>query len=231
MPWIFFPDACCSVVVHQDSPDLLVVRSRLPGDIERILGRNTAVEVTPRADYRFRATVSRQAFAEAVLRRLGGMTYTNVKAAVPKADQGRAYLMNRVWAAGLDAQIEASQPQRIVVDSFLEEDPEQLDIFRRKAPRRRPVNTEAHARSSDPDTSHAAAAALRPTETEAAVLDALARCPSGATASELVALMKGAWNTITPRLAPLCRKGFIRDSGERRKGPTNRSQIVWSVLQ
>jgi hypothetical protein len=228
---MFFPDACCSVVVHADSPDLLVVRSRLPGDLERILGGNTAVEVTPKADYRFRATVTRQAFAEAVLRRLGGMSYTNVKAAIPKSDQGRAYLMNRIWAAGLDAQIEASQPRRIVVDSFLDEDPEQLDIFRRKAPRKRPAKTEAHARAADPDTSQAAAASMRPTDTEAAVLDALGRCPNGATASELVALMKGAWNTITPRLAPLTRKGFIVDTGERRKGPTNRSQIVWAVVQ
>jgi hypothetical protein len=231
MPWIFFPDACCSVVVHQDSPDLLVVRSRLKGDIERILGPSIAVAVTPRADYRFRTTVTRQLFAEAILRRLGSMSYTNVKAAVPKGDQGRAYLMNRVWAAGLDAQIDASNPNRIVVDAFLEEDPLQLDIFRRRSPRKSPAKTEAHARSSDPDTSHAAAASLRPTDTEAAVLDALARCPSGATASELVALMKGAWNTITPRLAPLCRKGFVHDTGERRKGPTNRSQIVWAALQ
>lgn len=90
--------------------------------------------------------------------------------------------------------------------------------------------TEAHARHTDPDTSHAAAASMRATETEAAVLAALKKCPNGATASELVALMHGAWNSVTPRLAPLTRKGLIKDSGERRKGPTNRRQIVWKAI-
>lgn len=152
MPWMFFPDACCSVVAHQDQPGSLVVRSRLAGDIERILGP-VAVEVTPKADYRFRATVSREAFAEAVLRRLGAMSYTNVKAAIPKADQRRAYLMNRIWSAGLDAQFEAANPRRIVVDAFLEEDPEQPDLFESR--RRRDRGVAKVAGNTDPEWSRA----------------------------------------------------------------------------
>ena len=107
--------------------------------------------------------------------------------------------------------------------------PENLDLF--AAPKRPPPpTTEAYARLSDPGTSHAAAASVRPTEMEMAVYMALSKIPAGATASELVERMGMAWNSVSPRFAPLVRKGFIRDSGERRPGPSNRKQIVWQVI-
>jgi hypothetical protein len=60
------------------------------------------------------------------------MTYTNVKKAIPKGDDsGRAYLMNRIWAAGLDAQEDAEKGTRYV-DELLHEDrrgPVVRDLF------------------------------------------------------------------------------------------------------
>jgi len=37
--------------------------------------------------------------------------------------------------------------------------------------------------------------------------------------------------TISPRFAPLVRKGFIEDTGERRKASTGHSQRVMKVIK
>jgi hypothetical protein len=87
--------------------------------------------------------------------------------------------------------------------------------------------TEAHARSSDPGTSHAAAASVRATDLESRVLNAIRNCPKGATSSELESLTKLTNQSLTPRFAPMRRKGLIYDSGEKRKGESGRMQIVW----
>ena len=65
------------------------------------------------------------------------------------------------------------------------------------------------------------------TKLEAVVLSALREHPNGLTNHGLVRVTGIDWNTITPRIAPLVRKGLVFDSGKRREGPTNRSCIVW----
>jgi len=88
--------------------------------------------------------------------------------------------------------------------------------------------TEAHARNTDPGTSHAAAASVRATDLESRVLEAIRYCePGGATSSELESLTKLTNQSLTPRFAPMRRKGLIYDSGEKRKGESGRMQIVW----
>lgn len=120
MAWILFPDAFVSVVTHEDQPTKVVVRARLRGDIERLLP-GAEVEKTPQADYLYRVTVDRNWLTEAVAFRLRQMTYTNVKGAISKSDDsGRAFMMNRIWAAGLDAQRDAERGTRYV-DEFMEE--------------------------------------------------------------------------------------------------------------
>jgi hypothetical protein len=85
-------------------------------------------------------------------------------------------------------------------------------------------------RFDDPDTSVEAAESVDATRLEAMVRDAVwARGELGATNSELVGILGIAWNTVSPRCAPLKRKGFICDSGERRPGPSGRMQIVWKA--
>jgi len=37
--------------------------------------------------------------------------------------------------------------------------------------------------------------------------------------------------TISPRFAPLIRKGFIADTGEKRKAKSGRSQRVMKIIQ
>lgn len=131
MGWFLFPDAFVSVVAHNDMPTKVVVRARLPGDIERLLP-GAAVEKTPSADYLYRTVADRHQVAEVLAERIRRMTYTNVKKAIPKGDDtGRAFLMNRIWAAGLDAQEDAEKGTRYV-DEFLHEDrrgPVVRDLF------------------------------------------------------------------------------------------------------
>lgn len=91
---------------------------------------------------------------------------------------------------------------------------------------------EAYARGSDPGTSHAAAESVRgedATRMEIKVLNAIRSSPQGMTNHEIVESTGLTWNTASPRVRPLVRKGWIADSGERRVGPTNRKCIVWKA--
>ena len=85
-------------------------------------------------------------------------------------------------------------------------------------------------RYDDPDTSYEAAHSVKATELEAKVRDAIFKQGDyGATGWEVAAVLKMSINTVSPRFAPLRRKGFIYDSGERRPGPSGRNQIVWKI--
>jgi DNA-binding MarR family transcriptional regulator len=102
----------------------------------------------------------------------------------------------------------------------------QQDLFGHRAGRQ----GAAFARGSDPDTSHQAAEHVQrhtATRLERLALAAVRANPAGLTNHEIAAVTGVVWNTITPRMKPLERKGLVYDSGLRRKGPTNRPCIVW----
>jgi DNA-binding IclR family transcriptional regulator len=62
------------------------------------------------------------------------------------------------------------------------------------------------------------------------VLEALKTSQKGCTADELAEKLPTVpMNTLTPRFASLMRKGLIRDTGERRRGKSGRSQRVLCV--
>jgi predicted transcriptional regulator len=91
---------------------------------------------------------------------------------------------------------------------------------------------EAYARASDPDTSQDSAEEVqgeKANRLEQVVVEALKNHPNGLTNHGLVAVTGIDWNTITPRIAPLKRKGLVIDSGQRREGPRNRPCIVWKA--
>lgn len=95
-----------------------------------------------------------------------------------------------------------------------------------------PLDGEARARNTDPATSHQAAAQVRgddATRMEKLVFDCLNEAPHGLTNHELVEATGLTWNTVTPRIRPMVRKGLVMDSGERRPGPTGKRCIVWKV--
>ena len=92
----------------------------------------------------------------------------------------------------------------------------------------------ATARNTDPDTSQEAADSVRgpiANAMEKKVLDAIRDNGGEAHADIIVDLSGQNWNTITPRIAPLRRKNFIKDSGKREVGRSGRKQIVWELIK
>jgi len=78
-------------------------------------------------------------------------------------------------------------------------------------------------RADDPDTSRAAAAGVNTAVLEQTVLDLLGRVgPS--TTHELADMSEIQLVSISPRIAPLRRKGLVEASGEKRAGST-----VWRL--
>jgi hypothetical protein len=82
-------------------------------------------------------------------------------------------------------------------------------------------------RKTDPDTSKEAAESVPVQRLEKLVYEAIKAAPNGLTAEEIEKLIPGVkLNSITPRIAPLIKKGYIEDSGERRRASSGRSQRV-----
>ena len=103
-----------------------------------------------------------------------------------------------------------------------------IDLFERY------FGTEAKklVRTSDPDTSHAAANSVDTTLLESMVFEVISKYPNGCIVDDVereLAPLRS--NSITPRFAPLIRKGFIFDTGERRKASSGRSQRVVKVTE
>lgn len=83
------------------------------------------------------------------------------------------------------------------------------------------------ARRRDPDTAKKAAASVPVADLEARVLRALRLSKAGMTTHELAWLLKVDLVSVSPRMRPLAEKGLVQDSGERRRGDSGRSSIVW----
>ena len=87
-------------------------------------------------------------------------------------------------------------------------------------------------RTNDPDTSHAAADSVDTSQLESMVYEVISKYPDGCIADDVereLAHLRS--HSITPRFAPLMRKGFIVDTGERRIASSGRSQRVVKVTE
>jgi len=93
--WIFLNNAFISMVEHREQPDSLMIRARSEGDIERLFN-DAEVTETPTADYRFRATVTKQEAAAAISSKVQSIDYDNFKNSVDENDRHDAYL--GVWS-------------------------------------------------------------------------------------------------------------------------------------
>jgi hypothetical protein len=99
--WVIQNTAFVSIVEHRDDARKLIVRGRFKGDVERFLnplpnGMHVIEEVTPSADYRFRAVVQRGDVAHAMLRGVSKITYPNFKDSIKAAF--RKSIAMRVWS-------------------------------------------------------------------------------------------------------------------------------------
>lgn len=114
--WVFLNDAFFSIVDEKAKEsktrkpakrratdrDILVVRARLKGDIERVFTQHMKLagkplEVTESAlsDYRFRARVPRGIVKEVMVAEVQRITYGNFKDSVAEDDRHKAY--SGVW--------------------------------------------------------------------------------------------------------------------------------------
>ena len=86
--------------------------------------------------------------------------------------------------------------------------------------------TPGMARVTDPDTSKKAAATVDSAALEALVVDALRSNPD-ASIQDVVELTGERYRSISPRFAPLRRKGLICVSGKKRAAQTGRTVQTW----
>jgi hypothetical protein len=99
--WVFTPKSFLSIVEHPHEDDLLYVCARFKGDIEELFPQADVVEV-PKADYRFRTSMSRDKVADAMARAVRTLDYGDVKTQVKDPDRRDAYI--EVWQAMWQAQ-------------------------------------------------------------------------------------------------------------------------------
>ena len=85
-------------------------------------------------------------------------------------------------------------------------------------------------RKTDPDTSFEAAATVPVERMEKIVYEAIKGAPDGLTSEQIEKVTGLRSGSVTPRIAPLIRKGYIEATGERRKASSGRSQRVLKVV-
>ena len=108
--WIFLSDAFISVVAHRDDGNLLLVRARLDGDLERAFSRigiAPVVQTLNHADYRFRTTVDRSTFERLLTAAAREIVYDNFKNQIADDDALRHDAYFRVWETMHTAQRQA----------------------------------------------------------------------------------------------------------------------------
>jgi hypothetical protein len=83
-------------------------------------------------------------------------------------------------------------------------------------------------RTNDPDTSHAAANSVDSTKLEGLVYEAIKKFgDKGCISDQILAMYPNyPYSSITARYRALLDKGFIVDTGERRKGQSGKNQRV-----
>lgn len=94
--WVYLNNAFLSIVAHRAKPDILLVRARLKGDIERVFPKAEITE-SARSDYRFRAEVKRKEAGKVLGEIAAGLKYDNFKHSVDEPDRHDAYV--KAWQA------------------------------------------------------------------------------------------------------------------------------------
>ena len=106
--WIFCKLGFFSAVQHREKPDVLLVRARFKGDLERLYkamdhSKCGPIQETSDADYRFRMECPKSAFSEVVWSMARSIDYDNFKnAAHDGTVRDEAYM--DVWRAMWSAQ-------------------------------------------------------------------------------------------------------------------------------
>jgi hypothetical protein len=84
--WVFSQQGFISIVRHIDKPNVLIVRSRFQGHIERIFP-NVRVEEDGERDYRFRAELPVKEVSKVIARLVSEIDYDNFKNSLDMNDE------------------------------------------------------------------------------------------------------------------------------------------------
>lgn len=88
--WLCLSDAFLSIVAVPGRPEMLKVRARCPGHIERTF-EGVEVQCTPGRDYLHRAEIPRAQVMEVLSRLVQDIDYDNFKDSVPDTKLHTAY--------------------------------------------------------------------------------------------------------------------------------------------
>jgi hypothetical protein len=92
--WLMLNNAFLSVVHKECGPDELLVRSRRPGDIEKVFP-DAVVRESLGTDYRYRSVMPRSVVADAMARVVDSIDYPNFKGSTHDNKLHDAYM--GVW--------------------------------------------------------------------------------------------------------------------------------------
>ena len=92
--WIVLSEAYLSIVADPKHPSQLLVRARLPKDINRVFPK-AQLFTKPNYDYKYRALVDREEVAKAIAEQLRSIEYTNFKDTVKDGPRHEAYF--NIW--------------------------------------------------------------------------------------------------------------------------------------
>ena len=96
--WIMLNNSFLSIVENRNDPSELLVRSRVKGDIEKIIFDADVFEDSS-ADYKYRSFIKKEKVASLISNELIKINYDNFKNSVPKDDFERYKAYNNVWSA------------------------------------------------------------------------------------------------------------------------------------
>jgi hypothetical protein len=105
--WLFTDQGFYSVVAHNRDPGKLLVRARVRADLEALREQIPEIRIYSdrRADYRWRAVVTRAEWVKAVALLAASIDYPNFKAAVAERQPGeREPVYQRIWGELLSLQ-------------------------------------------------------------------------------------------------------------------------------
>ena len=102
--WVFTNDGFYSIVRHRTLPNMLIVRARFKGDIEKLIPDAEVIELNESdADYRFRAFVDDSVLAKVFFDKIEKIDYPNFKNSI--SIKGLHAVAIQVWSILKKAQI------------------------------------------------------------------------------------------------------------------------------
>jgi hypothetical protein len=96
--WVFLNNAFFSIVQHREDDEMVVVRARVKGDLERAFGEQHEVVELGGSDYRFRMFLNKEYVSDVMKQKVLDIDYDNFKGSIRKQDYDRKHYYYNVWS-------------------------------------------------------------------------------------------------------------------------------------